>query len=153
MRETNLISFIALTLTLTLLLSGCATTSLEDCQTKDWKNRGYKDGLVGRSLKNSFVNYEKACSKFSIAPDVKLYSEGFDKGYKAKCKRASSLYAYDKSCIEINNNYNSEYTISKITKLESDIKNLKYENRELIYENRDLRYRLDRLNRHKPHRH
>ena len=143
MKNFTLILFFSL---LTGLLSGCSGISKKDCHDSNWTQQGYRDGLSGkRPIAIAFERYIHSCSKYSLAPNKAEYEKGFSSGYEAKCQYANSRAPYDKTCLEINTNYNHEYTIGKISKLEQELRDIKYENRRLLRENYSLQDTIDRL--------
>ena len=51
-----------------LALSGCASISEEQCVYGNWAERGYNDGLSGKSRK-TLSDYAKTCGEYGVLPD------------------------------------------------------------------------------------
>ncbi|WP_367106414.1 DUF2799 domain-containing protein [uncultured Psychrobacter sp.] len=78
-----------------LTLSGCATTkpnlTPQQCQTSNWQQLGYVDGLNGRSG-DYFGYYANQCASVSGAtPNRVLWEQGRQQGLKGYC---TELNAY-----------------------------------------------------------
>ena len=77
-----------------LMLSGCATTQSltpQQCQTSNWQEVGYADGLRGRSGAH-FVQYTNTCANIIGAmPNRILWEQGRQQGLKNYC---TELNAY-----------------------------------------------------------
>ncbi|ENX15741.1 hypothetical protein F895_02287 [Acinetobacter sp. CIP 64.2] len=70
--------------TLTILLSGCAAMSVEQCKTANWFNVGEKDGSNGHDSR--LDKYYSSCQKANIVPNQKLYDQGYQKGLSYYCR-------------------------------------------------------------------
>ena len=55
---------------LTVLLSGCAAMSVEQCKTANWFKVGEKDGSAGRDMR--LDRYYSSCQKANIVPNQSL---------------------------------------------------------------------------------
>ena len=75
---------ISLLLGFTILLSGCAAMSVEQCKTANWLNVGEKDGAAGREVR--LDQYYSSCQKANIVPNQKLYEQGYQKGLGYYCR-------------------------------------------------------------------
>lgn len=79
---------------LSLVLSGCATTQAltpEQCQSSNWQDVGYADGLQGRSGAY-FGQYANQCaSVVGATPNRVLWEQGRQQGLKSYC---TELNAY-----------------------------------------------------------
>jgi len=71
----------------TLLLSGCAVMSAEDCEVADWGEIGFQHGQSG-VLANTgkLAPYIKACAKANISPDQEAYELGRAAGARVYCE-------------------------------------------------------------------
>jgi len=70
--------------TLTVLLSGCAAMSVEQCKTANWFNVGERDGSDGHESR--LDKYYSSCQKANIVPNQKLYEQGYKKGLGYYCR-------------------------------------------------------------------
>ncbi len=93
-----------LTLTLIVpLLAGCASLSQEECKMGDWASVGTNDAMEGRTTAR-LEDHLKACAKYDIVPDEKLYNEGYQKGLITYCTPANGFsvgrngYSYQHIC-------------------------------------------------------
>lgn len=75
---------ISLLVGFTILLSGCAAMSVEQCKTANWFNVGEKDGAGGRESR--LDKYYSSCQKTNIVPNQKLYEQGYQKGLGYYCR-------------------------------------------------------------------
>ncbi len=77
-----------------LLLSGCATTQSltpQQCQSSNWQDLGYRDGLQGRSGAY-FGHYVNQCaSVMGALPNRMAWEKGRNQGLKSYC---TELNAY-----------------------------------------------------------
>ena len=91
LKNTVSLSFIA---TIALVLSGCATTqgiTPEQCQSSNWQDVGYADGLQGRSGAY-FGQYTNSCASIvGATPNRVLWEQGRQQGLKSYC---TELNAY-----------------------------------------------------------
>ena len=70
--------------TLTVLLSGCAAMSVEQCKTANWFSVGERDGSDGHESR--LDKYYSSCQKANIVPNQKLYEQGYQKGLGYYCR-------------------------------------------------------------------
>ena len=83
--QTQKISFnVTLFILLTLLFTGCATMSKQECQQADWYLKGVDDAVQGYPL-DRVVDHGKACARVQVVPDMKAYREGHMKGARLYC--------------------------------------------------------------------
>jgi hypothetical protein len=75
-------------LVLTLLASGCASMSRQECAVADWQTVGYEDGVNGYSGER-IARYRTACSKYGVAPDLGRYQAGREQGLREFCRPAN----------------------------------------------------------------
>lgn len=68
----------------TLMLSGCATLSKQECVIGNWQSIGYNDGVAGYSSER-LAAHSKACAKASVAPDYQAWEHGRQLGLKQYC--------------------------------------------------------------------
>ena len=59
----------------TVLSSGCAAMSVEQCKTANWFNVGEKDGSAGQESR--LDRYYSSCQKASVVPNQSLYEKGY----------------------------------------------------------------------------
>ncbi|MCH7336763.1 DUF2799 domain-containing protein [Acinetobacter sp. NIPH 2699] len=69
---------------LTVLLSGCAAMSVEQCKTANWFNVGEKDGSAGHESR--LDKYYSSCQKANVVPNQSLYEKGYQKGLGYYCR-------------------------------------------------------------------
>ena len=80
----NRIAVVAL-LGATMIVSGCASMSSEECVASDWRSVGYEDGSRGYTS-DRIGNYRKACAKHGVSPDLDAYQAGRTEGLKEFCQ-------------------------------------------------------------------
>ena len=68
----------------TVLLSGCAAMSVEQCKTANWFNVGEKDGSAGQESR--LDRYYSSCQKASVVPNQSLYEKGYQQGLGYYCR-------------------------------------------------------------------
>jgi len=68
----------------TLLASGCATMSAEQCMVADWYALGERDALAGLDS-NHLANRAKACREAGYSIDSEAWYAGFDAAIPAFC--------------------------------------------------------------------
>ena len=73
-----------LSLVATLLLSGCASISKEECLVADWYAMGVTDGSQGRALA-AFRDYQADCAKHQLSSDFEQYQAGHQQGVVNYC--------------------------------------------------------------------
>ena len=67
-----------------LLLSGCASMDIAECQTADWETIGYQDGADGRPS-GDISRHRKACARHGVTPILASYIEGWTAGVERYC--------------------------------------------------------------------
>ncbi len=72
-------------LCLTLMLTGCATLSREQCQRGDWYGLGVADGQLGQPA-SRIDQHLRACAEYGITPDNRQYMEGRAQGLAEYCR-------------------------------------------------------------------
>jgi len=75
---------------LSLLLSGCAAMSVDQCKTANWASVGEKDGSAGRESR--LDKYYSSCQKANIVPNQALYEKGYKQGLSYYCRPESIFY-------------------------------------------------------------
>jgi Protein of unknown function (DUF2799) len=78
-----------------LLQSGCASLSKDECRAADWYLIGQRDGANGRA-EEYLAEHQTACGKIGIEPDQKAWFEGRERGLERYCT-ASSGYRVGES--------------------------------------------------------
>lgn len=84
-------------------LAGCASLSEEECQITDWYKLGQGDALEGYP-DGRLQDHIKACQRYDIAPDTKLYAEGRQIGLQQYCTAENGFqvgrkgYRYQNIC-------------------------------------------------------
>ncbi|WP_444883947.1 DUF2799 domain-containing protein [Microbulbifer sp. PSTR4-B] len=69
---------------ITLLSTGCATMSKDECQVADWQALGYEDGAEGRGL--SYMGKRReSCAKYGVQLNTSSYRIGRDEGLELFC--------------------------------------------------------------------
>lgn len=77
---------------LTVVMSGCAGISKEECLYADWRAIGYEDGSAGKSA-SAISSRRAACAKKAgVAVDMAEYTAGRESGLRNFC-RPSNGYA------------------------------------------------------------
>lgn len=66
-----------------IVLGGCATLTLEQCQTSNWQQKGYKDGSNGSGTR--IAKYQKQCSEHNVSVPSEAYYVGYQEGLKVFC--------------------------------------------------------------------
>lgn len=69
----------------TLVSSGCATMSGDECLTSDWQAIGYEDGARGHTG-DKLGQHRKACAKHGVTPDFEAYQMGRTSGLREFCQ-------------------------------------------------------------------
>ncbi|MGI9304586.1 MAG: DUF2799 domain-containing protein [Gammaproteobacteria bacterium] len=80
-------------LSTTLLISGCATLSKEECLAADWQVIGFEDGARGESA-SRIGEHREACAKHGIAPALDAYDNGRNRGLRENFCRQPSAYQH-----------------------------------------------------------
>lgn len=83
-----------------MLLSSCATLSVEECVVGDWQTIGYNDGVAGYSA-NRLAAHSKACAKANVTADYKSWERGRQLGLKQYCT-VSNAYNIGRRGLELN---------------------------------------------------
>ena len=74
-----------------LWLSGCATMSIEECQTANWQRIGEQDGVRGQG--SVLAQHYKACQKGNIVPNQAQYEAGYQRGLAQYCQVEQVFHA------------------------------------------------------------
>lgn len=69
----------------TLVLSGCASMSANECALGDWRAIGFEDGARGYTA-DHLRQHRKACAKHGVTPDFVAYRQGRDQGLREFCQ-------------------------------------------------------------------
>ena len=69
----------------TLMMSGCASMSGEECVATDWSAVGFEDGARGYTTER-FSKHRKACAKHGVTADFSDYQHGRDQGLVEYCQ-------------------------------------------------------------------
>lgn len=75
---------ILILLSLTILLTGCAAMSVEQCKTANWLSVGEQDGSAGHETR--LDQYYSSCQKANIVPNQRLYEKGYQQGLGYYCQ-------------------------------------------------------------------
>lgn len=67
-----------------IVLTGCASLSPEQCRVADWKALGEKDGYQGRE--EQLARHVKSCAPIGVTPSTELYRQGYHAGLKVYCQ-------------------------------------------------------------------
>ena len=67
-----------------LIVAGCASVSMEDCQLTDWYEIGRMDARQGKP-RTVFQKRAKACLEHGISADRQAYYKGHDRGLMYFC--------------------------------------------------------------------
>jgi len=73
---------------ITLALQGCATMSVDECATADWRGLGFEDGSKGDLLTQADKR-ESACMKHGFAMDRTAYESGRYDGLGLYCQEGT----------------------------------------------------------------
>lgn len=74
-----------------VLLSGCATMSKEECKVANWKDVGFNDGANGDSV--LLGDHAKSCAKTGVRPNQAQYMQGYNEGEKSYCTYSNGVEA------------------------------------------------------------
>ena len=79
--------FYLVTLMATLVLFGCAGTSVSknQCLASDWQTLGYRDGVMGRRS-TQLLEHQDACLDHGVTPDRHGYMIGWNQGAREYCQ-------------------------------------------------------------------
>lgn len=69
----------------TIVLSGCASMSADECANSDWRAIGFEDGSRGYAS-DRFSNHRKACAKHGLTADFPAYQQGRSEGLVEFCQ-------------------------------------------------------------------
>ena len=69
----------------TLVMSGCASMSADECAASDWRAVGYEDGSRGYTS-DRFSTHRKACAKHGMTADFSAYQQGRGEGLVEYCQ-------------------------------------------------------------------
>ena len=78
-----------LLLTVTFLLSSCATMSTKECKSANWHDIGHSDAKKGKRVQLS--GHRDACAKVKVQPNKTLYMAGYRTGEKEFCNYENGL--------------------------------------------------------------
>lgn len=82
----NLIAII----TVTLILTSCASLSKSECERGEWQSKGFDDAISGRAS-TRFSAHTKACAKHGITVDNTTYMTGYQIGLKRYCRAETGI--------------------------------------------------------------
>lgn len=74
-----------LAVTITMVLSACATMSGDECTTGDWRMIGFEDGSKGYGAER-LGEHRKACARHGVTPDLQAYRTGREEGLRDFCQ-------------------------------------------------------------------
>lgn len=77
---------------ISLVLSGCAAMSEQECLYADWNAIGYEDGAAGRPVSAVSPRRTACAKKAGITVDMLAYNAGRNEGLRSYCQ-ASNGYA------------------------------------------------------------
>lgn len=86
-----------------LLASGCASLTPDECLHADWRAIGYEDGTAGRGMER-LADHRSACAKVAVTPDFAAYQAGHASGVRVFCRPANGYqvgrngYSYTGIC-------------------------------------------------------
>lgn len=137
-----------------MLAASCETMSADDCATADWRSLGYQDGADGQTLEK-LSQRSKSCQTHGYSPDVPAYNQGRESGLANFCRPENgydvglSGHKYEGVCSafdegaflsEYRDGYeryrvkkNVEDARSRVSSLETSLRNLQRELREIDY--------------------
>jgi len=69
---------------MTLLLTGCASMSEDECRQADWREVGYSDAAKGQNPAR-IADHREACAKANVRVDHAEYLAGFEAGLSLYC--------------------------------------------------------------------
>ncbi len=116
-------------LTITVVATGCASLSEQDCLLSDWQAIGYEDGVRGYSAAR-LGDHRKACTKHGVAPDLAAYRLGREAGLQEYCRAENGFQvgaaggAYNGVCpVELAQEFSNAYFKGRrLYDLESDVR-------------------------------
>lgn len=68
-----------------VVLSGCQTLTRYQCNSKDWRAVGVKDGAAGKAPGSTFEAYDSNCSSSGASIDRNVYMAGHKEGLSRFC--------------------------------------------------------------------
>lgn len=71
-------------LSLSLLVTGCASMNKQECYSANWQAIGYEDASQGKELIR-FSEHRKACAKHNITANLEAYKQGHAQGARTYC--------------------------------------------------------------------
>ncbi|KUI99534.1 DUF2799 domain-containing protein [Vibrio sp. MEBiC08052] len=133
----------------TIVLSGCATLSKEECMTANWHQIGYEDGAQGYP-DTRIASHREACAEYGISPDFKAYQDGHKEGVTRFCTArngfAQGKQGYDYTGIcppSLEGDFLKGYQAGhEIHSVSSTLSNLRYEQSSNEREIKDLRSKI-----------
>jgi uncharacterized protein DUF2799 len=72
------------------VLGGCAAMNKQECLVGDWHTVGFEDGAKGINV-TRIADYRKACAKYSVAPDLDSYRNGYALGLQSYCQESNGF--------------------------------------------------------------
>ena len=73
-----------LVISISLLVSACATLNESECLNANWQNIGLEDGSKGRAV-TYIGKHRKACAEHGVTPDLDRYATGYEAGLAQFC--------------------------------------------------------------------
>lgn len=75
---------------LSVILSGCASLSKDQCMSADWRQIGYTDGTDGQ--RGSRIDeHARACAEYGIRPNLDDYLQGRQRGLVNYCQAENAF--------------------------------------------------------------
>src|SRR5437899_1183314 len=74
-----------------VLASGCASMSKDECLAMDWRTIGYEDGVEGYSG-DHIAEHRKACAKYGVRANLDQYQQGRSQGLREFCQPANGYH-------------------------------------------------------------
>lgn len=72
-----------------VVLNGCASLTLEECRTADWRALGERD--ASRGSPDRIADHLKSCQSHGLPVNVALYRQGYQTGLKGYCTKSRIL--------------------------------------------------------------
>lgn len=73
-----------------VMLTGCASMTAQECQTVDWYQKGLEDGRDGRR-EARLATYRGDCAEHGLRPDEPLYIDGRLDGLRTYCRLENAV--------------------------------------------------------------
>lgn len=74
-----------ITVAAALAMTGCASTTKDECLAIDWRVAGYEDGASGHGVER-LSSRRQACGKHGVTPDLDAYLAGREEGLREYCQ-------------------------------------------------------------------